>query len=160
MIETLLGTLFGGLFRLAPEVMKAVDRKNERAHELSMFDKQLDAERLRNEQKLKQTTADGEISMGLEEIKALVEGVKVQGQLTGIKFVDAINSLMRPIITFWWVIVLQTAVMIATFAAALLANGGDPITALLSTWGPAERGVVASIISFWFLDRVIRHQDK
>lgn len=30
MIETLMGTLFGGAFRLAPEILKWVDRKDER----------------------------------------------------------------------------------------------------------------------------------
>lgn len=33
----LLGSLFGGLFRLAPEVFRFFDRKDERAHELKMF---------------------------------------------------------------------------------------------------------------------------
>jgi len=33
----LLGSIFGGLFRLAPEVLKFLDKKNERQHELNMF---------------------------------------------------------------------------------------------------------------------------
>ncbi len=33
----LLGSIFGGLFRLAPEVLKFLDKGNERKHELSMF---------------------------------------------------------------------------------------------------------------------------
>ena len=39
MIETLLGGLLGGAFRLAPEVLKWLDRKGERSHELAMQDK-------------------------------------------------------------------------------------------------------------------------
>ena len=34
------GSLLGGIFRLAPEVLKFFDKKNERQHELAMFDKQ------------------------------------------------------------------------------------------------------------------------
>ena len=34
------GSLLGGIFRLAPEVLKYFDKKNERQHELAMFDKQ------------------------------------------------------------------------------------------------------------------------
>ena len=41
MIETLLGGLLGGAFRLAPELLKWLDRKRERGHELSMQDKAL-----------------------------------------------------------------------------------------------------------------------
>ena len=38
MIETLLGGLLGGAFRLAPEILKWLDRKGERGHELAMQD--------------------------------------------------------------------------------------------------------------------------
>jgi hypothetical protein len=44
MIEVLgggvLGSILGGLFRLAPEVLKWLDKKNERQHELAMFNRQ------------------------------------------------------------------------------------------------------------------------
>ena len=39
MIETLLGGLLGGAFRLAPEILKWFDRQGERGHELAMQDK-------------------------------------------------------------------------------------------------------------------------
>ena len=34
-----IGSVLGGLFRLAPEVMKWLDKKSERDHELAMFDR-------------------------------------------------------------------------------------------------------------------------
>ena len=37
MIETLLGGLLGGAFRLAPEILKWLDRKGERGHERAML---------------------------------------------------------------------------------------------------------------------------
>jgi len=48
----ILGSLFGGLFRLAPEVLKWLDKKNEREHELNMFKFQCDLEAQRGQQKL------------------------------------------------------------------------------------------------------------
>ena len=45
MIETLLGGLLGGAFRLAPEILKWLDRKEERGHELAMQDKALEFEK-------------------------------------------------------------------------------------------------------------------
>jgi hypothetical protein len=42
MIETLLGGLLGGAFRLAPEILKWLDRQGERGHELAMQDKALE----------------------------------------------------------------------------------------------------------------------
>jgi len=38
----LFGSLFGGLFRLAPELLKYFDKANERKHELAMFGLQTD----------------------------------------------------------------------------------------------------------------------
>ncbi|GGH55394.1 hypothetical protein GCM10010975_12910 [Comamonas phosphati] len=46
MIETLLGGLLGGAFRLAPELLKWLDRQGERGHELAMQDKALEFEKL------------------------------------------------------------------------------------------------------------------
>ena len=52
MLETLVGTLLGGAFRMAPELLKWLDRKGDRAHELAMFDKQIEADKLRAMQQL------------------------------------------------------------------------------------------------------------
>ena len=41
----ILGSVLGGVFRLVPEVIKYFDKKNERQHELAMFDKQCDLEK-------------------------------------------------------------------------------------------------------------------
>ena len=43
----LLGSIFGGLFRLSPEMFKLFDAVNERKHELEMFRLQTDLEKLR-----------------------------------------------------------------------------------------------------------------
>ncbi len=48
----LLGSIFGGIFRMAPEVLKWMDKKNEREHELNMFKFQCDLEAQRGQQKL------------------------------------------------------------------------------------------------------------
>jgi hypothetical protein len=47
-----LGSLIGGIFRLAPEVIKFFDKKDERDHELAMFNQQCQLETLRGQQKL------------------------------------------------------------------------------------------------------------
>ena len=58
MIETLLGGLLGGAFRLAPEVLKWLDRKGERGHELAMQDKAIEFEKLRGAQRMSEIGAD------------------------------------------------------------------------------------------------------
>ena len=51
----LLGSIFGGLFRLAPEVLKFLDKKNERQHELNMFQLQTDLEKMRGTFKMEES---------------------------------------------------------------------------------------------------------
>ena len=155
MIETLVGTLFGGLFRMAPEILKWVDRKDERKHELSMFEKQLQADTLKGNQALEQINANAAAAMGAGEIQALIEATKAQAKQTGIKWVDGLNSLMRPLITFWWVVVLYTTALVAQFFF-LIDSGADVTQAVLTLWGVEEKALVASIISFWFVDRSLR----
>lgn len=43
------GGLIGGLFRLAPEVLKYFDKKNERQHEMAMFSRQCELEQIRGQ---------------------------------------------------------------------------------------------------------------
>lgn len=155
MVETLLGTLFGGLFRMAPEILKWIDRKDERKHEALMFDKQLQMDELRSKSAIDQINAKSTADIGLAEIQALVEATKAQATSTGIKIVDAINSLMRPLITFWWVVVLYTAALASQFIV-LLDDGATASASILKLWGPDEKAIVASIIAFWFVDRSLR----
>lgn len=155
MIETLLGTLFGGLFRMAPEILKWLDRKDERAHELAMFDKQLEADRLKGDQALAQINAQADANIGAAEIQAIIEATKAQAVQTGIKWVDAFNAIIRPLLALQWLIVLWPAVVLAGFALAVK-TGGDPLVALRATFGVDEKAMAASVASFWLVDRSLR----
>ena len=59
----ILGSVFGGLFRMAPEVLKYFDKKNERQHELAMFKNQCDLEAQRGQQKLAEIGAQREAAI-------------------------------------------------------------------------------------------------
>jgi hypothetical protein len=152
---TLIGTLLGGVFRLVPEAISFFDKKNERQHELEMFDRQLEADKLKAANAKEQAVIEAEKALVSTEYQALVEATKAQAGLTGTKWVDAINSLMRPLITFWWVIVLYTWALAAQFLV-LQEQGVAGKEALLQLWGSPEKSIVASILSFWFVDRALR----
>lgn len=155
MIETLLGTLFGGAFRLAPEVLKWFDRKDERKHEIAMLDRQIEADRLKSEQALAQITAQAEASIGEAEVQAIIEATRAQAAQTGIRWVDALNSLVRPLLALQWLILLWPAVVVAGFALAVR-TGADPLVALSAAFGVDEKALAASIASFWLVDRSLR----
>jgi len=157
MIETLVGSLFGVISRMTPEVLKWLDRKNERTHELAMFDKQLVADQQKSEQATHLAQITGDNTIAAAEIEALIEATKAQSTQTGVRWIDALSALMRPVITFWWVIVLYTLSFFAKYWV-LAQTGILPLNAIHALWGQEEKAIVASIIAFWFVDRSLRQK--
>lgn len=152
----ILSFVFGGVFRLAPELMKWLDKKDERKHELAMLDKQMEADKLRAEMALKQVELEGEVSLGRAEIDAIIAATRAQGQKSGVKWIDGFNSLLRPLIAFWWVIVLYSGSLCVQFYALVWKFNETVPTAVLTVFGDQEKAIALSIIGFVFVDRAIR----
>ena len=150
MIETLFGGVFGGLLRLAPEAFKLFDRKNERKHELSMLQAEMEFTRLRGEIAMRQTEA----AMTVAEIDTIAEAFKEQSQTASNAgwFVSAISALVRPMVTYMFV-GLYLSVKVAAFLMAMQ-QGGEWKQVLTSMWITDDMAVFNMIISFWFVGRV------
>lgn len=151
----ILETIAGGALRFAPELLKWLDRKDDRKHELSMFDKQIAADAQKAQGRLDEINASHSAAVDSKELDALIAGVTAQGQSTGIGPIDAINSLVRPVLTLYWCIGLYTFVLIARYLL-LLQAGVDPLAAVEKLWGAREDAIVGAMLGFWFLDRAIR----
>ena len=152
MIETLLGGLLGGAFRLAPEILKWLDRNGERSHELSMQDKALEFEKLRGAQRMGEIGAGADAAWNTGAIEALRDAVRGQGEKTGVAWADALSSSVRPMITYWFM-ALYCAAKTAAFVAAVTA-GADWGAAILHAWTEADQALWAGVLNFWFLGRV------
>ena len=152
MIETLLGGLLGGAFRLAPEILKWLDRKGERGHELAMQDKALEFEKIRGAQRMSEIGAGADAAWNVGAIKTLREAVRSQGEKTGVRWADALSSSVRPVITYWFM-ALYCAAKTATVAAAVTGGAGWGV-AILYAWTEADQALWAGVLNFWFLGRV------
>ena len=152
MIETLLGGLLGGAFRLAPEILKLLDRNGERSHELSMQDKALEFEKLRGAQRMGEIGASADAAWNTGAIEALRDAVRGQGEKTGVAWADALSSSVRPVITYWFM-ALYCAAKTAAFVAAVTAGAGWG-AAILHAWTEADQALWAGVLNFWFLGRV------
>ncbi len=152
MIETLLGGLLGGVFRLAPEILKWLDRKGERVHELAMQDKAVEFEKLRGAQRMAEIGASADAAWNTGAIEALKEAVAGQGRRSGISWVDALSTSVRPVITYWFMAIYCSA-KAAAFAAAVTA-GATWGVAILIAWTDADQALWAGVLNFWFLGRV------
>ena len=152
MIETLLGGLLGGAFRLAPEILKWLDRKGERGHELAMQDKAIEFEKLRGAQRMAEIGAAADAAWNTGAIDALKEAVAAQGHRSGVRWADALSASVRPVITYWFM-GLYCAAKTAAFAAAVTAGAGWG-EAILHAWSEADQALWAGVLNFWLLGRV------
>ena len=152
MIETLLGGLLGGAFRLTPEILKWIDRKGERSHELAIKDKNIELEKLRSSTAKSEAAAKAEATQRSEAINTLNSAVTSQGIVTGVKWADALSSSVRPIITYWFM-ALYCAAKTAMFLASTKA-GIDWTTAIQYSWTESDQALWAGMLNFWFLGRV------
>lgn len=149
-METLLGGIFGGLLRLAPEALKFFDQKNERKHELALLEAEMRFAQVRGEIAMRQTEAQ----MTMAEVEAIGEAFKEQSataQAAG-KAVAAISALVRPFVTYLFVIA-YAAVKVAAFLIAM-GQGGNWKEVLISMWSVDDMAVLNMILSFWFVGRV------
>jgi hypothetical protein len=152
MIETLLGGLLGGAFRLTPEVLKWIDRKGERQHELAIQDRTLELEtlRIKNEQATEQFIANRD--METEGLKTFQTAITAQSQQTQVSWVDALSSSVRPVITYWFMgLYCATKLSILTIA---LNSGQEISTSIASSWTASDQALWAGVLNFWFLGRV------
>jgi len=152
MIETLLGGLLGGAFRLAPELLKWLDRKGERSHELAMQDKALEFEKVRGASRMLEIGATADAAWNTGAMEAFKEAVAGQGRPSGVKWADALSTSVRPIITYWFM-ALYCAAKAAAFVAALNAGAGWGV-AVLAAWTDADQALWSGVLNFWFVGRV------
>jgi len=150
MIETLLGGVFGGLLRLAPEAFKLFDRANERKHELAMLSAEMEFAKVRGEIAMRQTEA----SMTMAELDAIGEAFKEQSSTAQAAgwLAAFLSALVRPGITYAYTVV-YGFVKYAMYELAMK-QGGDWQEVIVSIWTKDDMTILFMIISFWFVGRV------
>jgi hypothetical protein len=124
--------------------------KLESAHELAMADKQME-----------RTQVEGNIALGEAELSAFQEGLREQNKTYGIKFVDGVRGLMRPLITLY---LLAIATML-TYKINELVGGIStlPIDELINTYKDVINQMLfltATAVTWWFGSRPSSGRDK
>lgn len=150
MLETILSGVVGGVLRLAPEFIKAFDRKNERVHEYQMAVLQKDLLQMQGDYRLRE--ADYQVEAA--QLAAYLEAHKEQGLTARAAgaFISGISALVRPVVTYWFV-GLYSAVKVAGMVRAYQTSA-DWKEMLLVTWTQADLNLLVMILSFWFVGRV------
>lgn len=150
-----LGSLIGGLFRLAPEVLKFLDKKNERHHELSMFDRQCQLEAQRGQQKLQEIGAQHAMAVDTGVLDAFKSAIDQQTEMAKAAggWVAALSASVRPVVTYW-VLGIWSFVHV-WFAWVAWANGMAPTDVFKLMMSADFAALVSGTLNYWFLDRTL-----
>jgi len=150
MLETLLGGVFGGVLRLAPELFKLFDKKNERAHELRMLEAEMEFAKIKSEIAMRQA----DVQFQTAELDAMIAAIQEQSSTAKAagSLVAAISALVRPTVTYMF-LGLYAAVKVSAYLIAI-EQGGNWKEVLTTMWGSDDLAVFNMIISFWFVGRV------
>lgn len=150
-----LGGLIGGIFRLAPEVLKFFDKKNERQHELAMFDKQCDLEKVRGQQKLAEIGAARDAAIDVGVMDAFNAAITQQTEMTKAAggWAAKLSASVRPVVTYLLVgVYLGLQIAMAT---NIFINSGSIEAVFKFVMTPDFMALVSGIVNYHFLNRTL-----
>ena len=151
----IVGSLLGGIFRLVPEAIKFWDKKNEREHELAMFDKQCELEKVRGSQKLAEIGAQREATVDSGVMDAFNAAINQQTEMVKAAggWVASLSASVRPVMTYYLLLlygVFKTATMAIGYAS------GQPVPELLKdAWTVDDMTLLSGVVNYWILDRTL-----
>ena len=148
-----IGSVLGGVFRLAPEVLKYFDKKNERLHELSMFSRQCELEQLRGAQKLAEIGAVREAAVDVGVMDAFNAAINQQAEMVKAAggWAASLSASVRPVMTYYLLVLYGTA---KTAAMVLAYYHGQSLTEVLAkSWGSDDMALLTGVINYWMIDR-------
>jgi hypothetical protein len=151
----ILGSVFGGLFRMAPEVLKFFDKKNERQHELLMFSRQCELETLRGQQKLAEIGANREAAIDVGVMDAFQSAIEQQATMVKAAggWAASLSASVRPVVTYW--VLFVWSFIHVWFAWNAWLAGAPPVEVFKIMMSPDFSALLAGTINFWFLDRTL-----
>ena len=152
------GSLLGGIFRLAPEVLKFFDKKNERNHELLIFQRQCDLEQIRGQQKLAEIGAERDKAIDTGVMDAFNSAINQQAEMSKAAggWAASLSASVRPVVTYW--VILLWSFVHLWFAWNGWLQGAAP-QEVFSTMMTADfMALVSGTINYWFLDRTLKQR--
>ncbi len=151
----ILGSIFGGLFRMAPEVLKFFDKKNERLHELNMFARQCELETLRGQMKLAEIGAQREAAIDVGVMDAFQSAIEQQATMVKAAggWAASLSASVRPVVTYW--VLFVWSFIHVWFAWNAWITGAPPVEVFKIMMSPDFSALLAGTINFWFLDRTL-----
>ena len=152
------GSLLGGIFRLAPEVLKFFDKKNERQHEMAMFSRQCDLEQIRGQQKLAEIGAARDAAIDVGVMDAFNAAINQQAEMAKAAggWAASLSASVRPVVTYW--VILLWSFIHLWFAWNAWLQGAAPREVFNTMMTADFMALVSGTINYWFLDRTLKQR--
>ena len=152
------GSLIGGIFRLAPEVLKFFDKKNERQHEMLMFSRQCELEQLRGQQKLAEIGAARDAAVDVGVMDAFNAAINQQAEMAKAAggWSAALSASVRPVVTYW--VILLWSFVHLWYAFQAWSGGAVAKEVFATMMTPDFMALVSGTINYWFLDRTLKQR--
>ena len=152
------GSLLGGIFRLAPEVLKFFDKKNERQHEMAMFSRQCELEQIRGQQKLAEIGAERDKALDVGVMDAFNAAINQQAEMAKAAggWAASLSASVRPVVTYW--VILLWSFVHLWYAWNAWTNGAAPKEVFMTMMTADFMALVSGTINYWFLDRTLKQR--
>lgn len=149
------GNLFTGGFlgligTLAPMIIHFFQSRQDNAHELAMRELDIRASQVAGAQRIEEINVQGD----WDAYKAALDA---QSRPSGVKWVDAFSTFIRPYLTFHWCVIVYTAVKIAQFVVLQTAAPQESYANLILKvwWNDFDQQLIGGMFVFWFTPRVM-----
>lgn len=140
---TLFASIAGFLSSIFPEIFKFLQDKNDKKQEIALMQLQIEASKIQGNQKLQEVNIKADIS----EIEALLKTYN-----TGVKWVDAFNGTVRPVITYSFFILYAT---VKYMQYTIIPVDAPLFQYMDALWNTEDQAIFAGIISFYFGQRAM-----
>ena len=158
---TLLGSLLGFGSSIFPSILAFFQDKSDKKQELATMEMELQLQDNRTKNNIKEFTVQADSTRDLAQIKSIEQSI-IQAHMpmksTGVKFIDGLRGSVRPLVTFLFV-----GLYIASKSCVLyygLDNGSTMLEFATVAFSEDDLAILATILAFWFGDRLVKNARK
>ena len=143
---SIIASLVGFIRSLLPEILKLIKDGKDKKHELEILDRQSNFQKSKSNWRLEE----------IEEMTNMLETKAIyQTYNTGIRFIDALNGSVRPVIAYGFFALYCFVKINKIFSL----EPGSPLFVWMEyIWLDEDQAIFSGIISFYFGNRAFRYK--